>query len=146
MVNGQENPWRKNGIPMSFTPVLSWLSYYQLVTEVISVLRNFLENWGGGRRIPWKALLKGRGVQESWTLLKDELLTAQEHAVPMCWKMSQKGRRTAWLNRDLWLELGKKRKEKNIYEMWKKERTTQEDYKEVTRLCREKIRSTKAQA
>lgn len=26
--------------------------------------------------------------------------------------MSQKGRRTAWLNRDLWLELGKKRKEK----------------------------------
>lgn len=143
MVNGQENPWRKKGIPMSFTPVLSWLSYYQLVTKVISVLRNFLENWEGGRRIPWEALLKGRGVQERWTLLKDELLTAQEYAVPMCWKMSQKGRRTAWLNRDLWLELGKKKKN---YEMWKKERTTQEDYKEVIGLCREKIRSTKAQA
>lgn len=69
---------------MSFTPVLSWLSYYQLVTKVISVLRNFLENWEGGRRIPWEALLKGRGVQERWALLKDELLTAQEYAVPMC--------------------------------------------------------------
>lgn len=35
---------------------------------------------------------------------------------------------------------------KKKYEMWKKERTTQEDYKEVIGLCREKIRSTKAQA
>ena len=48
----------------------------------------------------------------------------------------------SWLNRELWLELRKKRR---IYDLWKKGQATQEDYKDVVRLCREKIRRTKAQ-
>ena len=29
-------------------------------------------------RVPWESLLKGKGVQEAWTLLKMEILKAQE--------------------------------------------------------------------
>ncbi|KAK4825377.1 hypothetical protein QYF61_027143 [Mycteria americana] len=55
--------------------------------------------------------------------------------------MSQWGRRPAWLTRELWLELRKKRR---VYDLWKKGRASQEDYKGVARLCREKIRRAKA--
>ncbi|KAK4829538.1 hypothetical protein QYF61_005177 [Mycteria americana] len=46
------------------------------------------------------------------------------------------------LNRELWLEIRKKRR---VYDLWKKGQATQEDYKDVVRLCREKIRRAKAQ-
>ena len=59
-------------------------------------------------RVPWEAALKGKGVQEGWTFVKEEDLKAQERAVPRCGKTSRRGRRPAWLNRELWLELGEK--------------------------------------
>ncbi|KAK4832459.1 hypothetical protein QYF61_023506 [Mycteria americana] len=93
-------------------------------------------------RVPWEAVLKGKGVQEGWTFFKEEVLKAQEQAVPRCRKMSQWGRRPAWLNRELWLELRKKRR---VYDLWKKGQASQEDYKGVARLCREKIRRAKAE-
>ncbi|KAK4807164.1 hypothetical protein QYF61_024284 [Mycteria americana] len=92
-------------------------------------------------RVPWEAVLKGKGVQEGWTFFKKEVLKAQEQAVPRCQKVSRRGRRPAWLNRELWLELRKKRR---VYDLWKKGQATQEDYKGVARLCREKIRRAKA--
>ncbi|KAK4831654.1 hypothetical protein QYF61_018621 [Mycteria americana] len=52
------------------------------------------------------------------------------------------GKKTAWLTRELWLELRKKRR---VYDLWKKGQATQEDYKGVARLCREKIRRAKAE-
>ncbi|KAK4826106.1 LOW QUALITY PROTEIN: hypothetical protein QYF61_005244 [Mycteria americana] len=52
------------------------------------------------------------------------------------------GRRPAWLNRELWLELMKRRR---VYDLWKKGLATQGDYKDAVRLCREKIRRAKAQ-
>ncbi|KAK4831897.1 hypothetical protein QYF61_020044 [Mycteria americana] len=58
-----------------------------------------------------------------------------------CRKTSRRGRPT-WLTRELWLELRKKRR---VYDLWKKGRATQEDYKRVARLCREKIRRAKAE-
>ncbi|KAK4831739.1 hypothetical protein QYF61_018869 [Mycteria americana] len=82
----------------------------------------------------------GKGVQESWTFFKKEI-KVQEQAVPMCRKTSLWGRRLAWLNRELWLELRKKRR---VYDLWKKGQATQEDYKDVMTLCREKIRRAKA--
>ena len=48
--------------------------------------------------VPWESLLKGKGVQEAWTLLKMEILKAQEQAVPECRKASRKGRRQVWMN------------------------------------------------
>ncbi|KAK4823310.1 hypothetical protein QYF61_000523 [Mycteria americana] len=93
-------------------------------------------------RVPWEAALMGKGVQEGWTFFKKEALKAQEQAVPRCRKTSRRGRRPAWLTRELWLELRKKRR---VYDLWKKGRATQEDYKGVARLCREKIRRAKAE-
>ncbi|KAK4817404.1 hypothetical protein QYF61_013274 [Mycteria americana] len=93
-------------------------------------------------RVPWEAALMGKGVQEGWTFFKEEVLKAQERAVPRCRKTSRWGRRPAWLTRELWLELRKKRR---VYDLWKKGRATQEDYKGVARLCREKIRRAKAE-
>ena len=92
-------------------------------------------------RVPWEAVLKGRGVQEGWALLKKEILTAQERSVPTCPKTSRRGRRPAWLNRELRLVLSRK---KRVYNLWKKGQATEEDYKDVARLCREKIRKAKA--
>ncbi|PKU49228.1 rna-directed dna polymerase from mobile element jockey-like [Limosa lapponica baueri] len=34
-------------------------------------------------RVPWEAALKGKGVQEGWTLFKKEILEAEEQVVPM---------------------------------------------------------------
>ena len=39
---------------------------------------------------PLELLLKGKGVQETWMLLKMEILKAQEQAVPECRKASHK--------------------------------------------------------
>ncbi|KAK4809857.1 hypothetical protein QYF61_021317 [Mycteria americana] len=93
-------------------------------------------------RVPWEAALKGKGVQEGWTFFKEGVLKAQERAVPRCRKTSRRGRRPAWLNRELWLELRKKRR---VCDLWKKGRAAQEDYKGVARLCRENIRRAKAE-
>ncbi|KAK4827111.1 hypothetical protein QYF61_014374 [Mycteria americana] len=59
-----------------------------------------------------------------------------------CRKTSRRGRRPAWLTRELWLELRRKRR---VYDLWKKGRATQEDYRGVARLCREKTRRAKAE-
>ncbi|KAK4831611.1 hypothetical protein QYF61_018371 [Mycteria americana] len=93
-------------------------------------------------RVPWEAALMGKGVQEGWTFFKEEVLKAQDQAVPRCRKTSRQGRRLAWLNREVWLELRKKRR---VYDLWKKGQATQEDYKGVARLCREKIRRAKTE-
>ncbi|KAK4811052.1 hypothetical protein QYF61_016338 [Mycteria americana] len=93
-------------------------------------------------RVPWEAALMGKGVQEGSTFFKEEVLKAQEQAVPRCRKTSRRGRRPAWLTRELWLKLRKKRR---VYNLWKKGRATQEDYKGVEKLCREKIRRAKAE-
>ncbi len=93
-------------------------------------------------RVPWESLLKGKGVQEAWTLLKMEILKAQEQAVPECCKASRRGRRPVWMNRELLLRL---RKKKRVYVLWKKGQATWGDYKEVSKVCREEVRKAKAQ-
>ena len=55
--------------------------------------------------VPWELLLKGKVVQEAWMLLKVEILKAQEQAVPKCHKVSCRGRRPVWINRELLLRL-----------------------------------------
>ena len=75
-------------------------------------------------RVCWEAVLKGRGVQEDWALFKKEILMAQEQSVSTCPKTSRCGRRLAWLNRELWLEL---REKKRVYDIWKRGQATQEE-------------------
>ena len=60
----------------------------------------------------------------------------------MCRKTNHRGRRPAWLNRELLLGLGKKRR---VYQVWKKGQGTQEEYRALVRSCREEIKKAKAQ-
>ena len=41
-------------------------------------------------RVPWEAVLKGRGVQEGWTLFKKEILKAQELSLATAVKDNKK--------------------------------------------------------
>ena len=93
-------------------------------------------------RVLWSSVFESKGVQDGWLLFKKEVLKAQEQAVPLSRKMSRCGRRPAWMNRELFLRLQEK---KRIYLLWKKGRATQKEYKEVVKMCREKIRKAKAQ-
>jgi len=43
-------------------------------------------------RVPWERVLKGKGVHAGWTFFQEEVLKAQEQAVPMCSKMNWQGR------------------------------------------------------
>ena len=90
-------------------------------------------------RVPWGSVLESKGVQDGWSLFKKEVLKAQEQAVPLSRKMSRRGRRPVWMNRELFL------RKKRIYLLWKKGRAAQKEYREVVKMCREKIRKTKAQ-
>ncbi|GAB0205816.1 hypothetical protein GRJ2_003047200 [Grus japonensis] len=93
-------------------------------------------------QVPWETALEGIGVHQCWSLFKGHLLRAQEQAIPKCRKSSRRSRRPAWLNRDLLLEL---RRKKKVYACWKQGQATWEDYRDAARLCREKIRAAKAQ-
>ncbi|KAM9590842.1 uncharacterized protein ACIBXB_005891 [Morphnus guianensis] len=93
-------------------------------------------------RVPWEMVLKGKGVQEGWTFFKKEILMAQDQAIPMCHKTNCRGKRPAWLNRELLLGVKKKRR---VYHLWKKGRVTWEEYRDLVRSCREEIRKAKAQ-
>ena len=67
-------------------------------------------------RVAWESACEGLGVHECWSVFKNHLLEAQEQAIPLCPKSSKRGRRPAWLNRELLVELGRKKK---LYDLWK---------------------------
>ncbi|GAB0203202.1 hypothetical protein GRJ2_002785800 [Grus japonensis] len=93
-------------------------------------------------QVPWETALEGIGVHQCWSLFKGHLLRAQEQVIPKCRKSSRQGRRPAWLNRDLLLEL---RRKKKVYACWKQGQAMREDYRDAARLCGERIRAAKAQ-
>ena len=72
-------------------------------------------------KIPWDAVLKDKGVEESWLLFKDALLKAQEVSIPLNKKVGRRDRKLAWLGKDL---LGTLRVKKGAYKLWKQGRVT----------------------
>jgi len=60
----------------------------------------------------------------------------QRFWLPYVLKDEPEGRRLAWLNRDLWLEVGEK---KRVYDLWKKVQAAQEDCKDVVKLEQRKL-------
>ncbi|PKU38106.1 rna-directed dna polymerase from mobile element jockey-like [Limosa lapponica baueri] len=79
-------------------------------------------------KVPREAVLKGKGVQEGWTIFKEKVLKAQKQAILMCQKISCQGKRPACLNRE------EKREKRRLYGLWKKGQATQEDYEDAVRL------------
>ncbi|RMC21672.1 hypothetical protein DUI87_02540 [Hirundo rustica rustica] len=94
------------------------------------------------QRVPWEAALKNKGVQESWACFKTEILRAQEQTVPVCRKMSRRGKRPAWMGKEVLEEL---RNKKRMYHFWKEGQVSQEVFKGAVRAYRRKIREAKAQ-
>lgn len=54
-------------------------------------------------RVLWESVLKCKRVQEGWKFLKKEVLKLQDQPVSLCYNMSWRGRRLAWLDRELLL-------------------------------------------
>ncbi|TRZ05653.1 hypothetical protein HGM15179_021454 [Zosterops borbonicus] len=94
------------------------------------------------QRVPWEAALKNKGVQERWACFKTEILRAQEQTVPVCQKMSRRGKHPAWMDKEVSKEL---RNKKRMYHLWKEGQVSQEVFKGVARACRKKIREAKAE-
>lgn len=75
----------------------------------IKLLKELLSN------DPWESASEDSGDHE-WSVLKNHLLKAQEQAVPLCRRSSKRGRRPASLNRELLLEV---RRKKKLCDLWK---------------------------
>jgi len=93
------------------------------------------------RGIPWVRTLEGRGVQESWSLLKHHFLHAQDQCIPLSKKSSKGNRRPTWMSNELLVEL---RWERKVYGMWKEGQATWEEYRNVVKACRDATRKAKA--
>ncbi|GAB0210316.1 mitochondrial enolase superfamily member 1 [Grus japonensis] len=74
--------------------------------------------------LSWESAFEGLGVHKCWSVFKNHLLEAQEQAIPLCRKSSKQGRRPSWLNRELLVELKRKKK---LYDLWKQGQALQED-------------------
>lgn len=67
-------------------------------------------------RIPCETALEGKGAQENWLIIKDDILRAQEWSITVCRKMSRHGRGPAWVNVELQTEPKQK---KETHRRWK---------------------------
>ncbi|RMC21953.1 hypothetical protein DUI87_02824 [Hirundo rustica rustica] len=94
------------------------------------------------QRVPWETVLENKGVQERWVCFKTEILRAQEQTVPVCQKMSRRGKRPVWMSNEVLKEL---RNKKKMYHLFKEGLISQEVFKGAARACRKKIREAKAQ-
>ncbi|KFZ63214.1 hypothetical protein N338_03891, partial [Podiceps cristatus] len=92
-------------------------------------------------RTPWETALRDKGAEQSWQIFKDAFHSAQELSIPRCKKSGKKGKRLAWLSRDLWLKLKEK---KEIHKQWKQGQVSWDEYKDVVLLCRDGVRKAKA--
>jgi len=98
----------------------------------------FKELLGG---IPWVRALEGRGVQESWSLLKHHFLHVQDRCIPLRKKSSKEVRRRTWMSKELLAELRGKRM---VCGMWKKGQATWEEFRNAVRAFKDAMRKAKA--
>ncbi|KFO70644.1 hypothetical protein N303_02774, partial [Cuculus canorus] len=91
-------------------------------------------------RTPWDVVLQDKGVEQSWKIFKEAFHRAQERSVPTCRKSGRKGKRAAWLSRDLLVKLKKKRK---LHRQCKQGQGTWGVYRDAACLCRDEVRKAK---
>jgi len=66
------------------------------------------KNLPGG--IPWVRALEGREDQESWLLFSHHFFHAQDWCIPTSKKSSKRGKRPAWMSKELLAKLKWKKK------------------------------------
>jgi len=59
--------------------------------------------------ISWEAVLRDKGVEQSWLLFKDAFLRVQELSITQNKKVSRGGRKPEWLGKDLPVRLREKK-------------------------------------
>lgn len=91
---------------------------------------------------PWEAVLKDKGVAQSWQHFKDAFLRAQELSVPKYRRTNTRGRKLAWFGKDLQVKL---REKKGEYRQWKQGRVIWKKYRDAAWICRYGIRKAKTQ-
>ena len=82
---------------------------------------------------PGRQPCRAKVPKEGWAFFRD-IFKGQELAVPTCGREPP-----AWLSRALWRERG----EIGVHEPWQKGQATRGDYRDIVRLCREKMRRAK---
>ena len=83
-------------------------------------------------RVPWESVFEGLEVHKCWSVFKNHLLSTGTGNSTVS-KSSKKGRRPAWLNRELLVELKRKKK---LYDLWNQGQASQEDYRAVICICK----------
>lgn len=94
-------------------------------------------------RLSWEFAFEGLQVCECKSVFKNYILEAQEQAIPLQCKWSKRGKRPPWLNREILMELKRKRK---LYDLWKWGQALQESYRAVVHICREKTQKAEVQS
>jgi len=82
------------------------------------------------------------GVYECWSVFKNHILEAQQQAVPLCHKSGKQSSRLTWLNRELIMNLERKKK---LYDVWNQGQASQEDIRAVICIWRAKAHKAKTQ-
>jgi len=77
-----------------------------------------------------------------WQIFKDTFHRAQELSVPRCKKSGKEEKRLAWLSQDLLVKLKGNRE---LHREWKQGQVSWEEYRDVTRFCRDEFRRPKVQ-
>ena len=62
------------------------------------------------KKTPWETVLMGKGVEQSWQIVKEAFFKAQELSIHRCSKSRKEGKRPVWLNWDLLVKLKSKKK------------------------------------
>lgn len=84
---------------------------------------DFFKDLLGG--LLWARVLEGKGSQHSGLVLKHHFFQAQDRCIPMTTKPGQGGKRPVWMSKEL---MDKLKGKKVVHEMWKKGRSTWEEY------------------
>jgi len=100
---------------------------FQLIKESVS-------------RTPWQMVLRYRGTEQSWQILKNAFHRAQELSVPRCKNSGKERKRPAWLSGDLLVRLKSKRE---LCRQWKQGQGSWEESKDTVWLCRDGVRRVK---
>jgi len=67
-------------------------------------------------QILWESVLMDMGTEQNWKLFKDTFLKAKQLSIPQHKITRRRGKKTAWLSKDVLIKL---RKKKNMYRQWK---------------------------
>jgi len=92
-------------------------------------------------KVPWDKALEGRGAQESWLIVKDHLLQAQQRCIPAKRKSGKNAKRPAWMNMEL---LHKLKNKKEIDRGWKQGYVAWEEHRAIVQAARDQVRKAKA--